>query len=133
MELGIMDWAGVVVAALSSFVIGGLWYGPLFGKAWMAASGVSEEKASQASMGKVMGLSFLLQLVAAAVLLMFIGPEAELGFAVAAAGAVGLFWVTPALGVIYLFEQRPLAHWVVNGGYNVVAFTVMGLVLGLWP
>lgn len=133
MELGIMDWAGVVVAALSSFVIGGLWYGPLFGKAWMAASGISEEKAAQASMGKVMGLSFLLQLVAAAVLLMFIGPEAQLGFAVAAAGAVGLFWVTPALGVVYLFEQRPLSHWVVNGGYNVVAFTVMGLVLGLWP
>lgn len=133
MELGVMDAVAVAVAALSSFVVGGVWYGPLFGKAWMRASGIDEEKAAQANMAKVMGLSFTLQLVAAAVLLMFIGPEAEPGFAVAAAAAVGAFWVAPALGVVYLFEQRPLAHWAVNAGYNVVAFTVMGVVLGFWP
>lgn len=133
MELGMMDVVAVVVAAVSSFVVGGIWYGPLFGKAWMRASGITEEKAREANMAKVMGLSFLLQLVAAAVLLMFIGPEAAPGFAVAAAAAVGLFWVAPALGVVYLFEQRPLGHWAVNAGYNVVAFTVMGIVLGFWP
>lgn len=133
MELGMMDVVAVVVAAASSFVVGGVWYGPLFGKAWMRASGITEEKAREASMGRVMGLSFLLQLVAAAVLLMFIGPEAEPGFAVAAAAAVGVFWVAPAFGVVYLFEQRPLAHWVVNAGYHAVAFTVMGVVLGFWP
>jgi len=133
MELGAMDLVAVVVAALSSFVVGGLWYGPLFGRAWMEASGVTEEKAAEANMGKVMGLSFLLQLVAAGVLLMFIGPDAGFAFTVAAAAAVGLCWVAPAFGVVYLFEQRPLSHWAVNAGYQVVAFTLMGVVLGLWP
>ena len=133
MELGMMDLVSVVVAALSSFVVGGLWYGPLFGKVWMKASGITEEKAGEANMGKVMGLSFLLQLLAAGVLLMFIGPDAALGFTVAASAAVGACWVAPALGVVYLFEQRSFGHWAVNAGYQVVAFTLMGVILGVWP
>jgi hypothetical protein len=131
--MDMMDLVAVVVAAASSFVVGGIWYGPLFGKAWMRASGIMEEEAGEANMARVMGLSFVLQLVAAFVLMMFIGPDAEAGFAVAAAASVGLFWVAPALGVVYLFEQRSLAHWGVNAGYQIVAFTLMGMVLGFWP
>ena len=132
MDPSTLNWLAVAAAAVSSFVIGGLWYGPVFGGVWMRASGVTKEKAAQANMGKVFGLSFVLQLVAAAVLAMFIGGEATVGFAVAAAASVGVFWIAPALGVIYLFEQRPFAHWAVNAGYHAVAFTVMGLILGLW-
>jgi hypothetical protein len=32
-----IHWLSVLVAALSSFFLGGLWYGPLFGKTWMTA------------------------------------------------------------------------------------------------
>jgi hypothetical protein len=129
---GAINWLAVVAAALSSFLIGGLWYGPLFGKVWMRHSGMTPERAAQSRMGTVFGLSLVLQLIAAAVLAMFVGGEATLGFAVFAAASVGLFWIAPALGVIYLFEQRPLAHWVVNAGYHVVGFTIMGLILGAW-
>lgn len=132
MAMATINWLAVVAAAVSSFVIGGLWYGPLFGKPWMRASGVTEEKAREANMPQVFGLSLLLQLVAAAVLAMFIGAEATPGFAIGAAASVGLFWVAPALGVIYLFEQRPFAHWAVNAAYHVVAFTLMGVILGYW-
>lgn len=132
MEAGTLNWLAIVAAAASSFVIGGLWYGPLFGKAWMRASGMTEEKAAQGRMGMIFGLSFVLELVAAVVLAMFIGAEASIGFAVAAGASVGLFWVAPAFGVVYLFEQRPLAQWALNAGYHVVAFTVMGVILGVW-
>jgi hypothetical protein len=127
-----VNWFAVVAAAASSFVIGGIWYGPLLGRTWMRASGMTRDQAAQAPMGKVYGLSLLLQLVAAAVLAMFIGAEASLPFAVLAAASVGIFWIAPALGVIYLFEQRRLTHWAVNAGYHAVAFTVMGLILGAW-
>jgi hypothetical protein len=30
-----INWIAFVVAALSTLVVGFLWYGPLFGKAWM--------------------------------------------------------------------------------------------------
>ena len=132
MDIGAINWLAVVAAAVATFLLGGLWYGPLLGKRWMAVSGVSEPELAGGT-GRIFGLSFVLQLIAAAVLALFIGPEASVGFALAAAGAVGLFWVAPAFGVVYLFERRPLGHWGINAGYHVLSFLIMGLVLGLWP
>lgn len=127
-----INWLAVTAAAVSSFIIGGLWYGPLFGRTWMRVAGITPERAAQAGRGMVFGVSFLLQFIAAVVLAAFLGAEATLGFALGASLSVGLCWVATALGVVYLFEQRPLGHWAVNAGYQVVAFTVMGLILGLW-
>lgn len=132
MDMSAINWLAVIVAALSSFIIGGLWYGPLLGKAWMRASGVTPEQAQQGNMGMIFGVSFVLQLLAAIVLAMFLGPESDLVFGLSAGGAVGLFWVATAFGVVYLFERRPLSHWAVNSGYWVVAYLVMGAILGAW-
>ena len=44
----------------------------------------------------------------------------------------GLFWVASGVGVLYAFERRPLSHWLVNGGYHTVAYTMMGAILGAW-
>lgn len=130
--MGTVNWFAVAAAALSSFLIGAIWYGPLLGKVWMRASGVTREKAAEFNIARVLGLSFVLQVIAAAVLALFIGADATPAFAVFAAASVGLFWVAPALGIVGLFEQRPFTHWAVNAGYNVVAFTTMGVILGLW-
>jgi hypothetical protein len=126
-----VSWLAVVVAAFFTFVLGGLWYGPLFGKAWMRASGMTEERARAGNMPLVFGLSFVLQLLAAFSLDMFIGEEG-IGFGVFAGAMTGVFFVATAFGVVYLFEQRPLAHWVVNAGYQIVSFTAMGAILGAW-
>ena len=127
-----INWLAVLAAAASSFLIGGVWYGPVLGKVWMRAAGIAPAKAAEARLGLVFGVSFALQLIAAVVLALFIGSEATFSFAVLAGASVGLFWVAPALGVIYLFEQRPLSHWAVNSAYQVIAFTVMGVILGAW-
>jgi hypothetical protein len=128
-----INWLAVLVAAVSAFVLGGLWYGPLLGKAWMAGSGMTEERAQQGSPARIFGVAFVLQLVAAAVLAMFIGAEASAGFGAAAGAAAGAFWIATAFGVVYLFEHRPLAHWAVNAGYQIVAYTMMGVIIGAWP
>ncbi|WP_405230411.1 DUF1761 domain-containing protein [Lentisalinibacter sediminis] len=125
-----INWLAVFAAAASAFIIGGLWYGPLFGKAWMNANGYSEEDLAKRSMPLVFGVSFLLMLAAAVNLAMFIGPEATMAFVTMAGLAAGLGWVATFLGVIYLFERRPATLWLVNGGYSVVALTLMGAILG---
>jgi len=130
--MGSIHWLAVLVAAVATFVLGGLWYGPLFQTRWMAAAGVTPERLRQGSVGRIFGVAFVLQLVAAFVLAMFIGPEASLAVGTAAGLAVGLFWVAASLGVIYLYERRPLAHWAINAGYQVLAYTVMGAILGIW-
>lgn len=130
--LATVDWLAVLVAAVSTFVLGGLWYGPLFGEAWMRASGVTEEEAREGNKPMIFGVSFVLQLVAAAVLAMFIGPEGGLSFGLLAGASVGIAWVSTTLGVHYLFEGKSFAHWAVNAGYSTVAFAVMGAILGAW-
>jgi hypothetical protein len=128
-----IHYPAVLAAAALGFVIGGLWYSPLlFAKPWMQAAGITEEQTRQASMAKVFGLSALATLVMALNLAAFIGPKASLGFGLFAGFAAGLGWVAMSLGVIYLFEQRPLKLWLINSGYQVVTYTVMGGVLGVW-
>lgn len=127
------NFPAVIVAALSSFLIGGLWYSPiLFAKAWMAEVGLTEEQTRQARMGRVFGLSALASLVMAFNLAAFLGAKATWSFGLFAGLATGLGWVAMSLGVIYLFEQRSFKLWLINSGYQVVAYTVMGTILGAW-
>ena len=128
-----INGAAVVVAALLGFGLGGLWYSPLlFAKAWMREAGISEEQTRQASLPKVFGLTLLATAVMALNLAAFIGPKASLGFGLFAGFAAGLGWVAMSLGVIYLFEQRSLKLWLINSGYQVLCYTLMGGLLGVW-
>jgi hypothetical protein len=104
----------------------------LFGKAWSAASGVTEEKARSANMMVTMGTALVLAVLGAAVFAMFLGPRPAPGFAIMAGAAAGLFWVAGSFGINYLFEQRPLRLFLINGGYHMLQYMLIGLVLGLW-
>jgi Protein of unknown function (DUF1761) len=133
METLHFHYPAVFAASLVSFVIGGLWYSPiLFAKAWMAASGVSEAQAKSANMARIFGLAFVANLVMAFNLSAFLGAKATLQFGLFAGFATGLGWVAMSLGVIYLFEQRSLKLWLINSGYQIVAYTAMGGILGAW-
>ena len=50
----------ILAAAATGFLIGGLWYGPLFGKAWMAEHGFTEAQLRGGNMLKIYGLTFAL-------------------------------------------------------------------------
>jgi hypothetical protein len=127
-----INWLSVIVAAVSSFMVGGLWYGPLFGRAWMDSFGFTEDYLAQRNMPQVFGLSLLLALIAAFNLEMFIGADADLAFGLFAGFAAGFGWVAAFLGILYLFEKRSLKAFCINGGYCVVALTLMGAILGGW-
>ncbi|MFN0183839.1 MAG: DUF1761 domain-containing protein [Aquabacterium sp.] len=133
MESVSFNIVAVLVSALLAFVIGGLWYSPiLFAKVWMREAGLTEEQTRQANLAKVFGLSAIANLVMAFNLAAFIGAKATIGFGLFAGVAAGLGWVSMSLGVIYLFEQRSLKLWLINSGYQVLAYTVMGGVLAAW-
>jgi Protein of unknown function (DUF1761) len=126
------NWVAILVAALTGFALGGIWYGPLFGKAWMRESGVSIDKTRSAHMPKIYGAVLLLNLIAAGSLAMFIGPSGTWSFGLFAGFMTGLTFVATALGVIYLFESRSLRLWLINAGYQIVFFSLMGIILGCW-
>jgi hypothetical protein len=128
-----LNWFAVLCATLSTFILGGLWYSPvLFAKKWMNVAGMTEESVKQGNMAKIFGGSFLLTFIASVNLGMFLGPQSDMAFGIAAGAATGLGWIAPAFGVVYFFEQRPLTQWFINAGYWVVAFIIMGAILGSW-
>jgi hypothetical protein len=128
-----LNIGAVIVAALSTFFIGGLWYSPvLFGKAWMRENGFTEESLKGGNMAKIFGLAFLLALIAAFNLAMFLGPEDRLEMGALWGFAAGFGWVATFVGMHYLFERRSFAAFLINAGYSVVALTVMGVILAAW-
>ena len=44
MEDVIINWYAIIAATLVGFAVGFVWYGPLFGKAWMKEIGLTEEE-----------------------------------------------------------------------------------------
>jgi hypothetical protein len=127
-----VHWLAVAAAAVAGFPLGALWYGPLFGGGWMVATGVTKDQARQANRAKIYGTTLLLNLVMAASLAMFIGPNATLLDGLFAGFMAGFTFVAAALGITYLFEFRSFKLWAINAGYQVIVFCVMGIILGAW-
>ena len=126
-------WA-ILVAALASFLLGGLWYSPLlFAKAWQREAGLSDEQIRSANMGLIFGLAFVLCLIASFVFALFLGPRPPLALGLGAGFAAGLCWVSASFGINYLFERKSLKLFLINGGYHTLQFTLIGLILALWP
>lgn len=133
MDLTQINYLAVLVAALSSFAIGSLWYASfLFGTAWMQESGMTDEKIRQSNMVRTFGLAFLLSLIIAFNLAAFLGPESTFVWGLTAGALVGIGWVAASTGINYLYEGKSLKLFLINGGYQAVSFMVMGGIVGAW-
>jgi hypothetical protein len=128
-----INFLAVLTAALSTFLIGGLWYSPLlFQRAWMKANHLTEADLNTGGQARIFGLAFVLAVVMAVNLAMFLNaPDTTTAWG-ATAGALSAIWVALGIATIALFERRPFAYTAINGGYWLVAFVVMGAILGAW-
>jgi hypothetical protein len=121
-----------LLATVLSFVLGGLWYGPLFAKNWMRLVGVTEATLREGfNPAKTYGITFVLAFLASYVFGMFLGPNPPVALGVGAGAAAGVFWVAGSLWTNDLFERRPFALTLINGGYHIVKFILIGLSFAL--
>lgn len=129
-----LNWLAVLAAAVSTFVIGGLWYSPvLFGRAWMSVNNLSEDDLAKSNMAKIFGLSFFFALIMAANLAAFLAePKTTAAWGAVAGFLAGFGWVALGIATIALFERRSWKYVLINGGYMTVSFVIMGLILGAW-
>ena len=135
MEISI-NWVAVLVAALVNFVVGWIWYGPLYGNVWKGLMGFTDEsmKSMKLSAMQAMVGGFITSLVMAYVLSHFVVIFGAIGIA----GAFELaFWVW--LGFVattsisaFLWEGKPFKLFVLNAGEQLVALFLMSLVLVMW-
>ncbi len=133
MTLAAVNWLAVLVAAVSAFIVGGIWYGPLFSTAWQSLNGLSDEDVQQHAPRTFSG-AFALTLVAsfglAMVLQMHPSPGLVSGLTVAT--IIGLTFVATSMGINYLFARKPMQLYLIDAGYLVLMFAVMGVILGAW-
>ena len=123
-------WA-VLAAAASAFLLGGLWYGPLFLKAWARATGV-DPSVPAPHRGRTFAVAFVLSLVAATAMALALPASVDALHGAGLGALIGLLFVATSFGINYAFSARPLTLWLIDGGYHVVQFTLYGAILGAW-
>jgi hypothetical protein len=123
----------VFTAAVSTFLIGGLWYSPLlFQKAWMAANRFEDADLRNGGTASIFGFAFVFALVMAYNLAAFLdAPDTTTAWG-ATAGLLAAIWVALGIATVALFERRRWSYTLINGGYWIVSFAVMGTIIGAW-
>ena len=133
MTIGYVNWLAVLVAGISAFVVGGIWYSPgLFGNAWMKENSLNEDDIKRSNKGRIFGWALILALVMSTNLAMFLSdPKTDLKWGFIAGLLTGV-WVFCGLAITAMFELRSWRYVFINGGYQLVALGLMGAIIGVW-
>lgn len=128
-----VNFLAVFFAAVSSMVIGTIWYGPLFGKQWMKLVGLTQKDMDDAkkTMPITYGQMFLDSLMTSFVLAMVIGMADEKSVANGILIAFILwlgFNVTVRHGDV-LFNKKPWKLFFIEIGYYFVFFVAAGFII----
>ena len=137
----LVNYFAVLAAAVASMVVGFLWYGPVFGKQWIALMGFTKE-AMDAAKQKGMAKAYILMTVGSLVMAYVLAHGLTFGNAYlnmygVAAGLQGAFWywlgfVAPVLLGAVLWEGKSWKLWFLQAGYYLVSMLVMGAILASW-
>ncbi len=126
-----LNWLAILAAAVSAFVLGGLWYGPLFKKAWCREAGIDPDSTPRHPQ-RIFAAAAVCSLFSALAFAVALPPTATAADGFGAGFVVGLFFVSMSFGINYAFAQRSLRLWMIDSGYHITQFALYGLILGAW-
>ena len=142
MNFDLNYWA-ILVAGVSNMVIGGLWYGPLFGKAWATEMGWKTKTPEEMAQLKKMSPRLYAQQFIGALVMAYVfahvlaafwgsGTERTVG-----AGLMGALWMW--LGFIAVIKYgdklwggKSFKLFFIDAGYWLVSLLAMGVILACW-
>ncbi len=129
-----VNYLSILIAAVVSFVLGGIWYNLLFGKTW--------ERLQKVKMGAgksrplLLLVNFIASLVTAWVLvhtLVYAGATTLTdALLVGFMTWLGYFAVTGALGMV-LWQNKSFKLYLIDAGFWLVNIILMSMVLVIWP
>ena len=150
------NWTAILLAALSTLVVGFIWYNPkVFGNVWMKEIGMKEEEMKGGNMFKMLAGTFIYAFLISFIIQFLVihqsGAYGMIGGKPALAkpsftafmadygtayrtfkhGALhgfmsGLFLALPIIGTVAMYEKRSFKYVLIAGGFWVVCFTIMG-------
>ncbi len=132
-------WLVIIGAGILSLVLGSIWYGPLFGKAWMRICGATDMDAEKRKemQKKAMPLYFvqlLLTLVQLYVLSHLTGASGLVGIKSALWVWAGFVLPTVAGSSMWNNDSKKVAwtRFLIQAGFQLVCLVVFGFILGTW-
>jgi surface polysaccharide O-acyltransferase-like enzyme len=128
------NYPAVLVAAIAYWILGGIWYGVLFSKPWMALEQVTAEQMQGTSPVVPYIVSFVLELlIAYSLAQLCIWRNANTASRGASAGVlVWIGFVGPITFMTYMFEMRSKTLFAINEFYPLAGLVLMGAILGGW-
>jgi len=128
-----LNYLAIVIAALSGFALGGLWYSPvLFANAWLKGAGLSNEEVQKGNKAKIFGSTFVHFLIMAFILAMFVNHNnADASWGAGVGFHAGLLTFS-AIAIHSLFELKSWQLILINGSYSLISMIIMGAILGAW-
>jgi len=127
-RLGDLDYLAVVVGAVVFMVVGYVWYGPLFGKQWSAASGRPMESGTPAT-DKLIKM-FVSSLVLSGAI-NFFGVRDNFEHAIVMGLIFGVFLIGAAAYSDVIWAGKNQATWMIETTYLLVAITLVYYAQGL--
>jgi Protein of unknown function (DUF1761) len=130
MEVSILP---VFLGGLGAWILGALWYSPvLFGKAWQAEVGLSEER-MKGNMAIVFGLSLVCMILMSYGLSFVIGAhpadQMNIGHGFFHGCISGFFFAATAVGINYLYQRKSIKLYLIDASYQILMLGVSGAIM----
>jgi hypothetical protein len=128
-----LNWWAILVATVAGFMLGGLWYGPIFGKSWLRAIGKKEEDLTNPA--PAFAISFFTAFVTALLMALLIGALGMVETALDGALLclyIGVGFIAAAMASDYAFCRWPQELFFIQAGYRVVYSVIVGAILAAW-
>ncbi|NAS13843.1 DUF1761 domain-containing protein [Poritiphilus flavus] len=134
MENIYINHIAVFVCAIANLVVGAIWYSPaLFYNAWKKENKLTDDDFENTNMGKLYTLSFVLALLMSYNLAFFLGDDkTDWVWGMSAGFFTGFGFCAMIFTTIALFEKKSWTYILINSGYIVLYFTLIGFILGIW-
>ena len=127
-RLGDLDYLAVVVGAIVFMVVGYVWYGPLFGKQWSAATGQPMDSGMPAT-DKLIAMFVSMFVLSAAI--NFFGVIDDFEFGIVMGLIFGVFLIGSAAYSDVIWAGKNRTAWMIETAYLLVAITLVYYVQGL--
>ena len=151
-----LNWFVILATGLVPLAVGAIWYGPLFGKAWMDATDMTMEKMEGANMAKMSSFALLFGVMLAVPLTFIVIHQMGVFSALQNVGVAqnfmskygtefrtfkhgalhgfltGLFVFLPIMATNALFERKSWKYILLNVGYWTVCAMIMGGIISAW-
>lgn len=134
-DFGAINYVATAVSAVVLMALGFAWYAPfLFGKAWTAALGRTDEERRAAGPGPALVAALTDAILTSLVLAIVFQAAGISGVGAAVLAALGLAIAFSGMSIISngAFEGRPRALVLINLGYRLAAYPIVGVILAIW-